>query len=467
MGIASTCNGRMQKAMPAQFTLRPELPTASEGFVDLFNGYDLTGWRFNKPGGLERQRTECSLAMAPNGSCPMSTTVTSNSNWSTGWQRRATAACFCEPGHSGHASGKDFHEIQLLDDTAPKHANVKDANRNGSLWSVIPARPVLRPAPNQWHRLRIKLVGSRLTVAVNGQQVLDGNLPPGKPPTGRIGLQAHQSRVQFRNIRVKRITSAQSVSIRKSSEVDPSPQDQPTTTAATDKLTIQTGGDGRQIAVSPDGLRFAVTGSHSPGRFQIYETRTGDEIRQVTDPDRAGNGTWCVNWSPDGDSLLYCTGNFVRALSTDGKTHRTWEFPAPPQMVMFPKRPWAMAFYREREVHRTKQAATPLHLRIWDWKNDKVLFEQRWTGKATSFLSVSPDERFVTAAGQHRSRAIHPPGGRRQRQAHNSHRIRANKSSSRPARFFSGREVRRVQPKEQAMHGRDIRCPNRTRRHSP
>ncbi len=103
----------------------------------------------------------------------------------------------------GQASGADFHEIQLLDDTDPKYSNIPDHQRTGALWNELAASPVLRPAPNQWHRLSIVVVGDQLKVSINGQQVVDGRHPIGKRERGRIGQQAHQTQVDFRNIRIK------------------------------------------------------------------------------------------------------------------------------------------------------------------------------------------------------------------------------------------------------------------------
>jgi hypothetical protein len=67
-------------------------------------------------------------------------------------------------------------------------------------------------APGEWNHYRITFQGSRITVVLNGQQVVDwGAEPRGKirdfGPRGYIGLQNHDdgSPVQFRNIFVRKL----------------------------------------------------------------------------------------------------------------------------------------------------------------------------------------------------------------------------------------------------------------------
>jgi hypothetical protein len=103
----------------------------------------------------------------------------------------------------GQKNGGDFHEVQLLDDTAPGLAHVDAVNRNGSLYGQIAAKSVVRLASNQWHRMKISVDGDRLQVWINEVKVLDGIIPAGKKKGGHVGLQIHQSHVEFRNIRIR------------------------------------------------------------------------------------------------------------------------------------------------------------------------------------------------------------------------------------------------------------------------
>ncbi|WP_182865310.1 family 16 glycoside hydrolase [Rhodopirellula sp. JC639] len=173
-------------------------------------------------------------------------------------------------------------------------------------------------------------------------------------------------------------------------------------TVAADGITIRTGGDARQLAISPDGQRFAVTGVDSPGRFTIHETQTGRQITQFDDPERPGLDTSQLSYSPDGKSLLYCTGNQVHVISaTDGAAEANYEFPAPAKLVVFPKRTWALALYRIDSVHRKERSGVPQRLRIWDWKSGEIFYDELAPDQNHNFPAISPDERFVTFGSEH------------------------------------------------------------------
>ncbi len=68
----------------------------------------------------------------------------------------------------------------------------------------------------EWNTFRIKMVGDRLTVDLNGQRIIDNAQLPGIPESGPIALQHHGSKkdgewvsppalVQFRNIYIKEL----------------------------------------------------------------------------------------------------------------------------------------------------------------------------------------------------------------------------------------------------------------------
>ena len=68
----------------------------------------------------------------------------------------------------------------------------------------IPRVKADRP-PGQWNRFEITLEGERLTVLLNGQTVIDGARLPGLPARGPIGLQHHGDSVQFTNLFLREI----------------------------------------------------------------------------------------------------------------------------------------------------------------------------------------------------------------------------------------------------------------------
>jgi hypothetical protein len=105
-------------------------------------------------------------------------------------------------------------EIQLLDDTAEQYAELDNNKRSGSL--LLESGPSKRAIkqPDQWQKLAVECNGPRVRVALNGQIVVDVDLEqtepleehPGRNRTeGRIGLQDHGERVDFRNILIRKL----------------------------------------------------------------------------------------------------------------------------------------------------------------------------------------------------------------------------------------------------------------------
>ncbi len=107
-------------------------------------------------------------------------------------------------------------EIQILDDGHEKYkGKIKSEQHHGSVYDVIPARTgYLKPA-GEWNSEEIMANGSRIRVTLNGVIILDADLnlvkeesvlkkhPGLKNKTGHIGFLGHGSLVEFRNIRIK------------------------------------------------------------------------------------------------------------------------------------------------------------------------------------------------------------------------------------------------------------------------
>ena len=109
-------------------------------------------------------------------------------------------------------------EIQLRDDPAPEYRERQQPVKfTGSVYDVIPARPgALKPA-GSWNTIEIAANGRQVQVVLNGTRILDANLDavadpalrkqhPGLARTaGHIGFLGHGTRVEFRNIRIRRL----------------------------------------------------------------------------------------------------------------------------------------------------------------------------------------------------------------------------------------------------------------------
>ena len=119
-------------------------------------------------------------------------------------------------------------EIQILDHDAPIYKDIKNYQQHGSVYGVIAAKRVKFPPLGDWNVEEIRAVGDRITVTVNGEVILDGNIreacqghcvgDPGEKgnhymidhrnhpglfnKSGHIGLLGHGAGIQFRNLRV-------------------------------------------------------------------------------------------------------------------------------------------------------------------------------------------------------------------------------------------------------------------------
>jgi hypothetical protein len=119
----------------------------------------------------------------------------------------------------------DGIEIQLLDDRnyldETRYKGLKPTQRTGSIYDVVPpSHDATRPA-GQWNALRITAQGPKMRVELNGATIVDANLEahqhrvakgPDNPGaahpglariSGHLGLQSHDGRVEFRNVRIK------------------------------------------------------------------------------------------------------------------------------------------------------------------------------------------------------------------------------------------------------------------------
>jgi hypothetical protein len=117
----------------------------------------------------------------------------------------------------GHPSAQGM-EIQILDDSAEKYANLQPYQFHGSVYGVVPARRgALKPA-GEWNTEEIYAKGSQIRVTLNGQVIVDTDLSriteeetlrkrPGiRQTTGHLGFIGHGSRIEFRNLRIRELT---------------------------------------------------------------------------------------------------------------------------------------------------------------------------------------------------------------------------------------------------------------------
>jgi hypothetical protein len=208
------------------------------GFVDLFNGGDLAGWRGRK----QDYSPYAEAKLSPDEK--QAKQMEWNEDLAKHWHVDAAKGEIVSDGHGVYLttdkdygdfefaldwlmvshngdSGvylRDYPQVQIWDPDNPREVKNGAPKGSGALWNDNndnPGKWPLVKADNpvgQWNSMRIKMIGSRVWVWLNGQptvdgQVLDNYFDRSKTilPQGPIELQTHGSELRFRHIVVREI----------------------------------------------------------------------------------------------------------------------------------------------------------------------------------------------------------------------------------------------------------------------
>jgi Domain of Unknown Function (DUF1080) len=185
-----------------------------EGFKSLFNGKDLDGW---KPTGkadvwgaekgaifVEKGGGGWLLTEAEYGDFELRLEYKLSKGANSGVALRTPREG--DPAYVGM-------EIQLIDDEGWP-GKLADYQHTGSIYDVVPASKTNNKPIGEWNSIRIVCNGTKVTVEVNGQTVVDANLEDSKEKKGakhpglsrgkgHVGFQSYNTRVEFRNIFLK------------------------------------------------------------------------------------------------------------------------------------------------------------------------------------------------------------------------------------------------------------------------
>ena len=188
------------------------------GFVPLFDGRSLAGWRLvdgHGPGYLVEDNT----IVCPKDGGGNLFTEQEYANFVLRFEFKT------EPGgnngvgirapYEGDAAYQGM-EIQILDDGHETYkGKIRSEQHHGSIYDVIPARTGYLKAAGEWNTEEISATGRRIRVTLNGVIIVDADLETVREPAvlarhpglartaGHIGFLGHGSRVAFRNIRIR------------------------------------------------------------------------------------------------------------------------------------------------------------------------------------------------------------------------------------------------------------------------
>ncbi|MEX0703184.1 MAG: DUF1080 domain-containing protein [Planctomycetales bacterium] len=197
-----------------------------EGFTALFNGKDLAGWKGlvkSPPARARMSPDELAAAQAQ-----------ADEEMRRHWSVAEGALVFDGKGQS-LCTAKDYGDFELLVDWKIKPRGDSGIYLRGSpqvqIWDVAanpvgsgglynnqkhPSRPlqVADKPVGEWNTFRIRMVGEKVSVWLNGELVVDETVMENywerdKPiyPTGQIELQNHGNTLWFRNVFIKELES--------------------------------------------------------------------------------------------------------------------------------------------------------------------------------------------------------------------------------------------------------------------
>jgi hypothetical protein len=192
--------------------------SGEKGFTSLFNGQNLDGWIGNKS---SYQAVDGEIVVSPGeGSGGNLYTEKEYSDFILRFEFQLTPGANNGLGIHAPLEGDVAYngkELQILDNTAEKYANLKPYQYHGSVYGIIPAkRGFLKPV-GEWNAQEVIVKGSKVKVILNGTTIVDGDFleaskngtmdgreHPGLQRTsGHIGFLGHGDVLKFRNIRIK------------------------------------------------------------------------------------------------------------------------------------------------------------------------------------------------------------------------------------------------------------------------
>ena len=189
------------------------------GFVSLFDGQTLTGWRL--VGGHGRGyvvKDGCIVCPADGGGNLF--TEREYADFVFRFEFKLSAGGNNGIGIRAPYEGDAAYlgmEIQVLDDDDDQYRTLQPWQYHGSVYGIVPAKRGALKKAGEWNQEEIVAQGRRIKVTVNGRVTVDADLNqvtdaeaiqkhPGMfRPKGHIGFLGHGSLVEFRNIRVREL----------------------------------------------------------------------------------------------------------------------------------------------------------------------------------------------------------------------------------------------------------------------
>jgi HEAT repeat protein len=195
-----------------------EIFTEEDGWSSLFDGESLSGWT----GAVDGYHVESGAIVSKPGSGGNLLTENEYADFEFTFEFKLTPGANSGLGIRAPLKGNaayDGMELQILDNSAQRYADLKPYQYHASIYGVVPAKRGFQKAVGEWNSQYVYVKGNRVRVELNGVTIvdadvkeasasgtLDGSKHPGlKKKSGHIGFLGHDAHVEFRNIYVREI----------------------------------------------------------------------------------------------------------------------------------------------------------------------------------------------------------------------------------------------------------------------
>jgi beta-glucosidase len=188
-----------------------------EGWSDLFNGKDLTGW--SQVGGEKLTwGVDNGMLFTDGGGGGWLGTTREFANFELELEFKVPAGgnsgVFVRSTLEGNPAYQGL-EIQVLDDDTKVFGDLKPWQFTGSVYSLVAPSRRASKAAGEWQTMYIRYEGVNIQVKLNGEEIVNSDISafkdrakdhPGVLRTaGFIGLQDHGSRLDYRNIKLREL----------------------------------------------------------------------------------------------------------------------------------------------------------------------------------------------------------------------------------------------------------------------
>ncbi|QDU28164.1 hypothetical protein ETAA8_32640 [Anatilimnocola aggregata] len=197
------------------------LATAEEGFTPLFDGKSLAGWKVmaEKNSKPDEWTVVNGVLTAKAGNSWLATEKQYGDyvlklEWRVPENGNSGIFIRVPELKEGERPWIQGIEIQVLDDRGPIYmGKLKPWQYSGSIYGAVAADQSEFAGAGKWNAYEITCRGDLITVVLNGKKITEGDMSKleelkTRPRVGFIGLQNHGTDVEYRNLRIKELSSA-------------------------------------------------------------------------------------------------------------------------------------------------------------------------------------------------------------------------------------------------------------------